>query len=400
MTDKRVVITGSGNVSGYGLGTDALMHGLRNGHSCVQSTVGKFVDTRVKTAAFVPDYSEDSLFDQERCRKFLDPISQYALLAAREAVQNSALPGHDDAKEGVAVVVGTSIGGLDTIETEFIDTNKRPAPMTIPKLMASAPASQISMEFDFHGPSFVVSSACASAAHAIVSGLLLIKSNQAKFAIVGGAENTALKSYYRAWDSIRALTPDTCRPFSRGRNGLVLGEGASMFVLEDMDSARARGANILCEIIGFGMSADATDILKPNVRWIKKALKNCLENAKLNPSDVDYINAHGTGTILNDATETSAIKDVFREHAKFLKISSTKPLHGHALAASGSMELNAVLLAINEKIIPPTINFSEPDPACDLDYVTNRPEEKNVSIALSNSFAFGGLNVVLALKKV
>ena len=173
-----------------------------------------------------------------------------------------------------------------------------------------------------------------------------------------------------------------------------------MFVLEDMDSARARGANILCEIIGFGMSADATDILKPNVRWIKKALKNCLENAKLNPSDVDYINAHGTGTILNDATETSAIKDVFREHAKFLKISSTKPLHGHALAASGSMELNAVLLAINEKIIPPTINFSEPDPACDLDYVTNRPEEKNVSIALSNSFAFGGLNVVLALKKV
>jgi nodulation protein E len=265
--------------------------------------------------------------------------------------------------------------------------------------MANAPASQISMQCGLRGPAFAVTSACASATHAIGLAFQMVRSGQVDCAVTGGAEACITFGTLRGWEAMRVMAPDTCRPFSKDRKGLVLGEGAAILVLEPLQRAQARGAEILGEIVGFGMSADAADLTAPDQGGMVRALQGALADAQLAPQDIQYVNAHGTGTAANDETETKALREVFGQHAGKLAVSSTKSMVGHALGAAGALELVATVLALRENIVPPTIGYLGPDPACDLDYVPNEARALPIEAALSNSFAFGGLNAVLAVKK-
>ena len=267
------------------------------------------------------------------------------------------------------------------------------------QLLSDAPASQISMTCGLKGPAFVVASACASATHAIGLAFQMVRSGQVPVAVTGGAEACIAYGTMKGWEALRVLAPDTCRPFSRDRKGLVIGEGAAVLVIESLDHAKARSANILGEIVGFGMSADAGDLLSPNVGGMVRAINGALKDSGLNASDIQYVNAHGTGTAANDATETEALKLAFGGHAKALAMSSNKSMIGHALGAAGALELVATLMSMREGLVPPTINYLGPDPACDLDCVPNAARAMKVDAALSNSFAFGGLNAVLAVRK-
>jgi len=255
------------------------------------------------------------------------------------------------------------------------------------------------MEHGIRGPVFAVSSACASANHAMGLAFQMVRAGTVEVAVAGGAEAALTQGALMAWDAMRIMAPDTCRPFSLERKGLVLGEGAAMVVLENMSRAKARGATIIGEIIGFGMSSDASDIVLPSLEGAASAMRACLADAGLAPEQVDYINAHGTGTTVNDITETHAIREVFGSHAERLAVSSTKSLHGHALGAAGAIEMAATLIAMRHGFIPPTANFEAADPQCDLDYVPNEAREAKMEVALSNSFAFGGLNAVLAIRR-
>jgi nodulation protein E len=277
--------------------------------------------------------------------------------------------------------------------------SSRQVPLTIPRLMVSAATSHVTMEFGITGPSFAVSSACSSANHAIGEAFWMVKTGRARAAVTGGAEACVTFGSMKAWEALRVLAPDTCRPFSGGRKGMVLGEGGAIAVLERLDDAKARGADILAEIAGFGMTADAGDIVQPSEQGAADAMALALKEAGLNPEAVGYVNAHGTGTLANDATETRAIKRCFGAHASRLMVSSTKSMHGHALGAAGAVELVAAVMALKDGVIPPTANHQRPDPACDLDCVPNAAREAPVGAALSNSFAFGGLNAVLAFKR-
>ena len=400
---RRVVITGIGAVSPLGLTASATWAGMRAGRVAIgplQSVPREGL--RAGIAAEVRDFDPLAHFDEKRLI-LLDRVSQFALVAAREAVAQAGLEfraGSLGAR--TACIVGTGIGGELTHDEAsrrmYADNNPRVHPLTIVKTMANAPACQISMEFGLTGPAFAVSSACASSNHALAQALQMIRCGMADVAVAGGTEACISLGGVRAWEAMRVLADDTCRPFSKQRRGLVLGEGAGLFVLEDLEHARTRGATILAEFAGAGMSADAGDIVYPKVEGAAAAMQAALADAGLAPEDVDYINAHGTGTPANDPTETQAIRRVFGAAADALAVSSTKSMHGHALGAAGAIELVAVLGALRNGVIPPTANFLDPDPACDLDYVPNVARERLLRAALSNSFAFGGLNAVLALR--
>jgi nodulation protein E len=271
-------------------------------------------------------------------------------------------------------------------------------PLTIPKVMGNAGASHISMEFGITGPAFNVSTACSSANHAIGQAFHMIRSGTAEAAITGGGEAPFSLGLLKAWEAMRVISPDTCRPFSKNRLGMILGEGAGMLVLEPLDTARSRGAKIYGEVVGFGMSADAHHLTAPTVQGAASAMRRALNDAGISADQIGYINAHGTGTAANDPTETRAIREVFGAHADRLPVSSTKSMHGHGLGAAGALETIATFLALREGYLPPTANYTEPDPECDLDYVPNEARPAQVEWALSNSFAFGGLNAVLAFR--
>ena len=306
--------------------------------------------------------------------------------------------------ERTAAIVGTGIGGASTMDESYkrlyADKVARVYPLTVPKLMPNAPASQVSMFLGLRGPSFGVVSACSSATHAIGLAYQMVRSGIADAAVAGGTEACINFGSLKSWEALRVMATDTCRPFSKGRKGLVIGEGAAMVVLETLDSARARGAEIIGEIAGFGMSADARDLTNPDLGGMARAMSACLADGGLNREDVDYINAHGTGTLANDTTETQALKSTFGDRANRIPVSSTKSMVGHALGAAGALELVATLHAIRDNIAPPTMNYVEPDPACDLDYVPNAARKMRIDVAMSNSFAFGGLNAVLAAKRL
>jgi nodulation protein E len=287
----------------------------------------------------------------------------------------------------------------DNFRRLYVENKTRVFPLTIPKLMVNAPASQVSMQCGLRGPAFVVASACASATHAIGLSFQMVRSGMVDCAVTGGTEACVTFGTVRAWEAMRVMAPDACRPFSKDRKGLVLGEGAAMMVLEPLARAQARGANILCEVVGFGMTADAADLTAPDLGGMTRAMQGALDDGKLAPEDIQYINAHGTGTAINDETETKAIRQVFGAHADKLAVSSTKSMVGHALGAAGALEFVATVLAVRDDIAPPTMNYTEPDPACDLDYVPNAARPMTIGVAMSNSFAFGGLNAVLAAKK-
>jgi nodulation protein E len=357
----------------------------------------------VKIAAEVRGYDPLAHFESKRMI-LLDRVSQFALIAAREAVAQSGLDFRADERgERTACIIGTGIGGENSHNEQssrfYGDKNPRVHPLAIVRVMANAPACHVGMEFGLTGPSFAVVSACASANHAMSQAFEMVRSGKVDFAVAGGSEACITVPTVKAWEAMRVIADDTCRPFCKQRRGMVLGEGAGIFVLEEYEHARRRGAVILAEFAGAGMSADAGDIVLPSEAGAAKALAAALADAQLGPADVDYINAHGTGTPANDPTESKAIRRVFGAHADALCVSSTKSVHGHALGAAGAIELVAAIGAMRDGVVPPTANFIDPDPDCDLDYVPNVAREKSVRAALSNSFAFGGLNAVVAIRR-
>ena len=400
---RRVVITGMGCVSALGTTATLTWAGMREGRAGIGPLTGLDDPTlRTTIAAQARGFDPVLHFDEKRL-VLLDPVSQYALVAAREAMAQAGLALQGEAAERAAVVIGTGIGGASTQDQMarrlYREGNPRVHPMAIVRVMPNAPASQISLEFGLRGPVFAVASACASSNHALGQALMLLQTGTADVALAGGVEACITVGTVKAWEAMRVMADDTCRPFSKGRRGLVLGEGAGVFVLETLEHAQARGATILAELAGAGMSADAADIVMPDASGAARAMRAALAQAGLATQDIDYINAHGTGTVANDATETKAIRALFGDHADALAVSSTKSMHGHALGGGGAIELVAVLGALAEGVVPPTINYQEADPACDLNVVPNTAQQRPVRAALSNSFAFGGLNAVLALKR-
>jgi nodulation protein E len=401
---QRVVVTGLGAVAPLGHTVGAYWDNLKRGTSGLGPITLTPANDELtqKVAAEVKDFDPLQHF-AERQLSTIDRVSQFAIVAAREAIAQSGIVFDMPLSVRTATIIGTGVGGQTTHDDSFrriyVEKKTRVFPLTIPKLMVNAPASQVSMDCGLRGPAFAVASACASATHAIGLAFQMVRGGQVDCAVTGGAEACITFGTMRGWEAMRVMSPDVCRPFSKGRLGLVLGEGAAMMVLEPLERARARGATILGEIVGFGMSADAADLTAPDLSGMVRAMQGALDDARLAPAAIQYVNAHGTGTAANDETETKALHRTFGAHAKKLAISSTKSMVGHALGAAGALELVATLLAVCEGIVPPTIGYLEPDPACDLDYVPNTARALPIEAAVSNSFAFGGLNAVLAVKR-
>jgi nodulation protein E len=399
----RVVVTGLGCVSAIGGTVVDFWRSLCDGRCGIGPITKVPCDNLdIRVAAEVKDFDAGRHFDRRQLN-LLDPFAQYAVVAAREAIADSGLSFSPDLGRHTAVVLGTGKGG-DTTANDgayrlLVAHKPRVNPLTIPRAMANAAVSHVAIEHGITGPAFAVSSACASANHAIGQAFWMVRHGVATTAVTGGSEACLTFGTLKAWEAMRVTAPDTCRPFSRDRKGMVLGEGAGIVILESLEAARTRGASILAEVAGFGMSADANDIVHPSVDGTARAMRAALEDARLAPEAVDYVNAHGSGTKANDATETRALHSVFGAHAGKLAVSSTKSMHGHAMGAAGALELVATVLAIHDGTAPPTANFSDPDPDCDLDYLPNQAREMPVRAAISNSFAFGGLNAVLALRK-
>jgi nodulation protein E len=399
---RRVLITGLGCFSTFGPGAPRLWSALLAG----RTGIGAIEDLPSDAAgrplgAVVGDYDPRAYFPANEL-PLLDRFSQYALLSSEEAVSDAGL--ERKTLGAAALVLGTGCGGKETDEQTYVrlyrDGKSRVHPYTIPRGMPSAAVSQVSIRLGIRGPSFSVTSACASAAHAVAQAVLLIRSGCVDLALAGGTDAPFTAGLMRAWQALRVLSPDGCRPFSQDRNGLVLGEGAGMVVLESESHARARTVPAYAELAGVGMSSDAAHITDPSEEGAAAAMTAALADAGLTPHEVDYINAHGTGTLANDLTESRAIRRVFGARADRLAVSSTKGAHGHALGASGALELVATALAVHSQTIPSTVGFTAPGEGCDLDYVPERARKQPVGAALSNSFAFGGLNAVLALKAV
>jgi nodulation protein E len=402
---SRVAVTGLGALSPIGHTAASYWESLQAGVSGLGPITLTPANEELtqKVAAEVKNFDPLKHF-AERELSTLDRVSQFAIVAAREAIAQSGIVFDMPLSVRTATIVGTGVGGQTTHDDSFrrvyLDKRTRVFPLTIPKLMVNAPASQVSMACGLRGPAFAVASACASATHAIGIAFHMVRSGQVDCAVTGGAEACITFGTVRGWEAMRVMSPDVCRPFSKDRMGLILGEGAAMMVLEPLDRARSRGAEILGEIVGFGMSADAADLTAPDRDGMVRAMREALADAQLTPSDVQYVNAHGTGTAANDETETKALHEAFGPHAEKLAISSTKSMVGHALGAAGALELLATMLAVREGIVPPTIGYQERDPACDLDYVPNEARALSIEAAVSNSFAFGGLNAVLVVRKI
>ena len=399
---RRVMITGLGAVSGLGLNAHAFWDKLKAGQTAIKPLDPPIEGVKISIGATVPDFDPESYFTADEL-SILDRFSQLAVIAAREAVDDAGLVPGEETLTDAAAIIGSGCGGKhtdeDTYDQLYKQQKSRAHPLTIPKGMPSAAASMVSMHLGIKGPAFALASACASGLHAIIQGMTMIQAGMIDVALVGASDAPFTYGLLKSWDALRVASSDTCRPFCFDRSGLVLGEGAGMLVLESEEHAQARDARIYAELIGCGMTSDAGHITRPDVTGITNAMTNALQHAGIQPEQVDYINAHGTGTQANDETETNAIKQVFGDHASKLAVSSTKAMHGHALGASSALELIATTLAIYHGIIPPTVNFTTADEACDLDYVPNEAREQDINYALTNSFAFGGLNAVIALKK-
>ncbi len=399
----RVAVTGLGVISALGHNCCEFWQSLTEARSGIAPL--EAVDRsllRFQNAAEVRNYDPARYFDDKEIG-LLDRFSQFGAIAAREAVSSAGIQWTPELRQGTAIVTGCCVGGQTTEDEGFVNLYRknipRVNPLTIPRTMENAAASRISLETGVVGPTYTVSTACSSSNHAIGQAFWMVRSGAVRLAIAGGSEAVFSLGFLKAWEAMRVVSPDTCRPFSRDRRGLILGEGGAMLILERLDDARARGAKIYGELIGFGMSSDAFHITQPSADGAARAMRACLADAGIEPETIGYINAHGTATPANDATETAAIHKVFAAHSSKLAVSSTKSMHGHALGAAGALEAVATLLAVDRGILPPTANFNEPDPACDLDVVPNQARAAQVEYALSNSFAFGGLNAVLAFRR-
>ena len=402
MAPRRVAITGLGIISPLGLNLEENWKSLSEGRPAIGPIQGADCSTlRFKNGAEVTGYDPVKHFPGGK-DAYIDRFAQFSVVAAREALQNSGLELTPELRERSAIVCGSAVGGQAAIEAGFqdlwVEGRGRVHPLTIPKTMSNAGASHIAMDLGMSGPTYTVSTACSSANHAIGQAFRLVRDGEADAAMTGGSESIFNIGMLKAWEAMRVIAPDTCRPFSKDRRGMILGEGGAMMVLEPMDAAKARGAKIFAEICGFGMTADAHHLTQPAVHGPARAMRGALREAGLEPEAIGYINAHGTGTPGNDPVESSAIREVFGAHADKIGVSSTKSMHGHALGAAGALEAIATILALYHGVLPPTANFNERDPECDLDYIPNQPRALRVEAALSNSFAFGGLNAVVAFR--
>lgn len=396
----RVAVTGLGAVCAVGQGVPAVWAALRAG-SCGIGPIEAVPHDRltVRVAAEVRGFEPSGHFEPRRL-PLLDRSTQLALVAAREAMRDAGLAPDPAHARRRAAVFGAAVG-QHTIDAAYATLygagTNRVSPLTVPRIMPNAPASHVSMEFGLRGPVFAVASACASANHAIGQALALLRAGLVDVAVAGGSDASLVLGYIKGWEAMRVLSPDACRPFSRDRAGLVLGEGAGVLVLERWEHAAARGARVHAELAGHGMSADGGDLTAPDAEGAADAMQAALLDADMAPGDVGYVNAHGTGTRLNDRTEAAALHRVFAGRPP--PVSSTKSMIGHCLCAGGALEAVATVLALRDGVLPPTAGFREPDPECDVDPVPNEARPARVEAALSNSFAFGGLNSVLAFRR-
>lgn len=400
----RVVITGAGTINALAHDVAGTFAAFAEGRCGIgELDIRDRERLSITIGGQVRDWDPEAHFNRQQIVLY-DRFTQFTLWAARQAIAQSGLnfDGHLGYETGV--VLGTAAGGTTTWDenyrTVYEEGKNRVHPFVVPKLMNNAAASHVSMEFNLKGPTFTVSTACASSNHAMGLAFQMIRAGGAKAMVTGGSEAMLCFGGIKAWEGLRVMSRDACRPFSLTRNGMVQGEGAAVFVFEDYDHARARGADILAEVVGFAMTSDAADIVMPSKQGAARAIAGALRDARLNPEDVCYINAHGTGTAANDKTECAAVADVFGQHADSLMISSTKSMHGHLIGGTGAVELLACLLALREGVIAPTIGYEEPDPECALDVVPNVARQARVDVVLSNAFAFGGLNAVLALRRI
>ncbi len=392
----RVAVTGLGVVAAIGADVPAFWSALTDG-ACGIGPIANIPTERLgsRLAAEVNGFDPAAHFAVRRL-PMLDRATQLALVAAREALRDADFGDSDPRRSGVIFAAAI---GQETFDSAYLELYGRNAarlhPLTVPRIMPNAPASHIAMEFGLRGPCFATASACASATHAIGTAFHMIRSGQLDCVVTGGADASISVGFMKAWEALRVLSPDVCRPFSRDRAGLVIGEGAGVLLLESWDRAVARGAAIHAEMLGFGMSSDAGDLTAPSADGALQAMQAALDDGGLDPGDVDYVNAHGTGTRLNDRTEAAALRRLFGNRR--VPVSSSKSMIGHCLCAGGGLEAVATALSLRDGLLPPTIGFREADPDCDIDCVPNVARAVPVSVALSNSFAFGGLNAVLAM---
>ena len=400
----RVVITGAGTVNALGHDVPDTLKAMREGVCGIGALDFQDVERlSIQIGGQVRGFEAEGRYNRQQMSLY-DRFTQFTLAAAKEAIAQSGLTfsGDEAAKSGV--VLGTAGGGVSTWDANYRSVyeegKNRVHPFVVPKLMNNAAASHVSMEHNLKGPSFTVSTACAASNHAMSQAFQMVHGGMAPVMITGGSESMLCFGGVKAWEGLRVMSKDACRPFSANRNGMVQGEGAGVFVVEAYDHAQARGADILAEVVGFAMTSDASDIVMPSKNVAARASSGALSDARLNPEDVGYINAHGTGTAANDKTECAAVADVFGAHADKLMISSTKSMHGHLIGGTGAVELLACIMALRDGIIAPTIGYEEPDPECALDVVPNDAREAKVDVVLSNAFAFGGMNAVLALARV
>ena len=400
---RRVVITGAGTINPLGHDVPATLAAMQAGTCAIGPLDIRDVDRlQIQIGAQVRGYDEADHFSRQDLTLY-DRFTQFALLSAAQAMGQAGLELSGDLADRAGVILGTSGGGLNTQDDNYravyAEGKNRVHPFIVPRLMANAAASHVSIQHNLRGPVLTISTACASSNHAMGQALGMIRGGMADVMLTGGTEAMLCFGGIKAWEGLRVMSRDGCRPFSADRNGMVQGEGGAVFVFEEREHALARGANILCEVAGFAMSSDAADIVTPSAEGAARAMRGALTDGGIALADVGYINAHGTGTAVNDRTETQAIRDVFGAHADALQVSSTKAMHGHLIGGTGAVELLSCIMALRDGVIAPTISLSAPDPACDLDYVANTARQARVDVAMSNAFAFGGLNAVLALRR-
>jgi 3-oxoacyl-[acyl-carrier-protein] synthase II len=408
---RRVAVTGLGIISPCGNNIHDFSANLMAGKSGVRRISSEYSNLlSVKIAAEV-DFNPFDYFDKKQVF-YLDRVNQFALVAASQAWKDAMLSLDAKEKERAGVYMGTGLGGANAIEDGYIrlfkENSDRVKPLSVLMIMNNASASHISIEYGLKGPCLTISTACASSTNAIGEAFRQIRDGYVDVMLAGGTESLLTYGVFRSWEALRILAvedPDdpskSCKPFSRNRSGLVLGEGAAIVVLEEMERAVHRGAPIYAEILGYGSTSDASHMTKPSFEGQSRAISEALGEAGISPEEVDYINAHGTATQWNDLLETQAIKKVFGNYAYKVPVSSTKSMHGHTMGSAGAIEFVVSLLAIKNQAIPPTINLDQPDPDCDLDYVPNMSRKgAKVNTVMSNSFAFGGTNAVLIAKKI
>ncbi len=403
MDNRRVVVTGIGVISALGNNANEFQANLFAGNSGIKKIEAVDISLfRYQNGGEVRGYTAEEHFDEKKLM-LLERFAQFSVVSAREAVKDANIEWTDELRERTAIVTGTGSGGLANLDNNYIELyvekKMRPRPLSIPRVMPNGGASHISIEFGIFGPTLTITTACSSASHAIGQAFWYIKQGLVDMALTGGSETPFAFANMKAWEGMRVVSQDTCRPFSKNRTGMILGEGGATIVLESLESAQKRNAKIYAEIVGFGMSADAHHITQPSEDGAAKAIRAALKDSGLNPSEIGYVNAHGTATNANDVMETKALRLAFGAHAEKLNISSTKSMHGHTLGAAGAIEATATVLALSKGILPPTANYEEVDPECDLDYIPNQAREIKVDAAISNSFAFGGLNATLAFKR-